>query len=292
MRNHVMRYRSLACAATLLLPLCSSSFAQPCSQATVRGIWGWQAHGTAMMTAPDGTTVMPVPFASLGIMNVDYQGRYIAHGTITVAGQVQEADVPGVMQVNPDCTVTDTYATGADRLVILDHGKEMQMIATTHPLGPVAATAQFRRIASSQWGPPCTPAMVRGVYAGLREGTLYTSIPGQPGPVPLPFSALVEMTVAPGGTATAASTASIGGTIVDFEMPDVSLQVNPDCTATMDWSGYPKGFPEQTSTGTVKYIVLDNGNELMHMDIQSSAGPSVVIGNVKKISTLPFASGQ
>jgi len=281
-------FRAFAGVAALLLPLCSSSFAQ-CSLATVRGTWAYQGHGTAMMSIPGSSSPVPVPFTGLGIGKIDFQGRYTVHATMSAGGQVQDVDFSGSIQVNPDCTATDTYTSGsvqgADRLIILDYGNEMRSMPTKFPLGPFAGMFTLRRIA---WGDAyCTSNMVRGTYAGWREGTLMMPVPGQPQPVPLPFSALVSFTVQSGGTVTAASTASMGGSIVGFEFPKASLQVNGDCTATLNWNAVSKQFPGQTFTGTLKYIVLNYGNELMGMDTQSSSGSSIVIENDKRISMMP-----
>jgi hypothetical protein len=260
----------------------------------VRGTWAYQGRGTVLTNIPGSADPVPVPFTGLGIGKIDYQGRYTVHATMSAGGQIQDVDFSGAIQVNPDCTATNTYTSGsvqgADRLIILDNGNEMRSMPTKFPLGPFAGMFYFRRLA---WGDArCSSDMVRGTYAGWREGTLMIPVPGQSQPVPLPFSALVAFTVRSGGTVTAASTASMGGTLVDFEMPKASIQVNPDCTATLNWSGYPKGFPGQTSTGTLKYIVLNYGNELIGLDTQSSAGSSIVIESDKRISMLPIASDR
>jgi hypothetical protein len=276
--------------AALLLPLSSSSFAQ-CSLNTVHGIWGYQSHGTVMTGVPGSSTPVPVPFAGLGIMKIDYQGRYTVHGTISVGGQVQNVDYSGSIQVNPDCTATDTYTSGslqgADRLVILDNGNEMRSMPTTFPLGPAAGMFYFRRVA---WGEAqCGGDMVHGVYAGPREGSQMAPVPGQSQPVAVPFSAIHTATLQYGGAGTAASTASLGGAIVDFEFPAISMAVNPDCTATMKFTGVSKQFPGQTFTGTVKYIVLNYGNELIGLDTEANTGlPAVVLDNLKRISMLPI----
>lgn len=301
-----MRYQqTFACAATLLVPLCSSSFAQAqdasvraplmqCSSDTIRGTWAYQGRGTVMMNVPGSSGPAPVPFTGLGIGTIDYQGRFTAQATMSAGGQVQNVSFSGSIQVNPDCTATSTYTAGslqsADRLIILDNGNEMRAMPTNFPLGSFAGMFDFHRIARSEWDPPCSSGMVQGVYAGWREGNLMMPVPGQSQPMPVPFSALVTFTVANGGVVVAASTASMGGTIVDFEMPTATLQVNPDCTATLNWTGYPKGFPGMASTGALKYIVLNNGDELIGMDTQSTSGPSVVIQHDKRISTMPIAT--
>ncbi len=290
MRHHQI----FAGVAALLLSLCSTCFAQwRCSSDTVRGTWAYQGHGTVLMNVPGSSSPVPVPFTGLGIGQVDQQGRFTVHATMSAGGQVQDVDFSGAIQVNPDCTATDTYTSGslegADRLIILDHGNEMRSMPTKFPLGPFAGMFYFRRLA---WGnAQCTSDMVRGVYAGWREGTFLMPVPGQSQPVPLPFSALVTFSVEPGGAVTAASTASMGGSMVEFEVKG-SLQVNADCTATMNWSGASKQFPGQTSTGILKWIVLNYGDELMGLDTKSSDGSSIVIESDKRISVVPVASDR
>jgi hypothetical protein len=288
-----MRHHRIFAAGTaaVLLPLCSSCFAQlPCSSDTVRGTWAYQGHGTVMMNLPDSSGPAPVPFAALGIEKIDYQGRYTVHATISVGGKVEDLDYSGSIQVKPDCTATDTYTSGsvqgADRLVILDNGTEMRSMPTTFPLGPFAGTFDFRRVS---WGEAqCDGNMIHGVYAGPRDGTQMMPVAGQP--VPVPFSAIHTATFRHDGTGTAESTASLGGTIVDFEFPKVTIAVNADCTATMNYTGISKQFPGQTFTGSVKYVVLNSGNELIGMDTEANTGlPAVVLDNLNRIFMTPAA---
>jgi hypothetical protein len=56
----------------------------------------------------------------------------------------------------------------------------------------------------------------------------------------------------------------------------------------MKYSGVSKQFPGMTFTGSVKYIVVNNGNELIGMDIEANTGlPGVVLDNLKRISMVP-----
>ena len=282
----MQHHRTFACAAALLIALCSRSFAQPCSQATVRGTWGFQGRGMAMVSLPGVATAQSVPFVALGTLKVDYQGRYTAHGTASAGGQIQEADWSGSIEVNPDCTATDTYNYGsipsADRFVILDNGTQMRALPTKFYAGPVAATYSFRRIS---WGEPrCTSRMVRGVYGGSSEGDYMFPVAGQPQPVLTPFTAISSMTLSPDGSGTIATTASRAGSVADVQWPDVSMTVNPDCTAilkrTMQYSG-------QTVAGTVKYIVLNHGDELIGMETENSTGLPIKLESHKRISMFP-----
>ncbi|MGJ5814812.1 hypothetical protein [Paludibaculum fermentans] len=256
----------------------------------VKGTWGWQSHGTTIMTLPESSTPVPVPFASLGVMKIDKQGRYTAHATTSVGGQVQELDLTGSIQVNADCTATEICAAGplpcADRLVILN-ANEMRMMPTQYPLGPATGLADFRRLS---WGEPhCSAAMVRGLYGGSAEGTFMIPIPGQSQPVPTPFSGLFVMSFQHGGTGTGAATASMAGAIIDVEFPKMSIEVNPDCTAMMKYTdGVSSQMPGRVFSGTLKYIVLGNGNELIGMETESSIGLPVEVENHKRISLLPM----
>jgi hypothetical protein len=287
MRNHP----AFLLAAALLLPLSSSSFAQPwCSSDTVRGTWAYQGRGTVMATVPGASSPVPVPFAALGIGTIDHQGRYAFRATTSLGGQIQDVDFSGSIQVNPDCTGTAAYTSGpmqgADRLVILDNGNEMRSMPTAFPLGPFAGMFFMRRV--SVGTVRCTSDMVRGAYAGPREGTQMMPVPGQSQPVPVPFSAVHTAAFQFGGAGKAASTASLGGNIVDFEFPAISIEVNPDCTASMRYTGVSKQFPGATFTGTVKYVVLNHGDELIGLDTEANTGlPAVVLDNLKRTSMVP-----
>lgn len=282
-------FRNFAFAATLLVPGCNPSFAQ-CSVHMVRGAWGWQSHGTAMMAVAGSTTPVPVPFVSLGIMDVDHEGKYTAHATLSVGGQVQEMDFPGTIQVNADCTAVDTYTLGpvegTDRLVILDYGNEMQLMPTKHPLGPVTGRGYFRRIA---WGKAqCTSDMVRGEYRGTAEGTYMVLMPGQQQRAPTPFSGIFSQNFRRGGTGTATATGSMGGSLVDVEFPQLSFEVSPNCIATVKYTGgVSKQVPGQTFSGTVKYIVLNYGNELIGMETESNVGLPIEVENHKRVYFKP-----
>ena len=239
---------------------------------------------------------MPAPFVALGTVKIDNQGRYTAHGTASAGGQVQDADWSGSIQVNPDCTATDTYTygpfQGADRWVILGSGNEMRSFPTKLLGSPTAAMYYYWRIARGE-EPNCTSDMVRGVYGGSAEGIYMIPVPGQPQPVPTPFSGIFTQTFRYGGTGTAVATGSMGGSIFDVEFPEMSMKVNPDCTATMKYTGgVSKQLPGQKFSGTVKYIVLNDGNELIGMETESNVGLPIVLENHKRISIIPLAADR
>lgn len=280
-------------AAALLLPLCNLCLAQ-CSQAMVKGTWGWQSRGTTLIAVDGSSTPVPVPFASLGVMKIDSQGGYTARATASIGGQVQDLELTGAIQVNADCTATETCTIGslscADRLVIIN-ANEMRMMPTKYPAGPATGLAEFRRLS---WGEPrCHAPMVHGRYGGSAEGTFMVPMPGQSQPVPTPFSGLFTLSFRHGGTGTGTATASMAGAIVDVEFPNLSIDVNPDCTAIMKYTdGVSAQMPGSVFSGTLKYIVLNNGNELIGMETESSIGLPVEVESHKRISLLPMAPNR
>ena len=248
-----------------------------------------------MMSPPGSSVPVPVPLSGLGIGKIDDRGNYTLHATMSAGGQVQDVAYSGSISVNPDCTATSTYKSGAqqgtDRLVILDYGNTMNAMPTQFPLGPFAGVFYLRRIA--WYEAQCVDAMVRGVYAGPREGTQMMPAAGSSQLTAIPFAAIHTATFDGRGTGKATSTASMGGTIVEFEMPTVSMAVNPDCTATMKYSATSKQFPGQAFAGAVRFIVLSYGNELIGMDTEASPGvPAVVLDNLRRISMTPAVSDQ
>jgi len=282
MTHHLGRH--LACVLVVLLAVSGSAAAQ-CSSNMVRGTWAFQNHGTAMLTIPGSAMPVPVPFVSMGMMKANGQGQFTMHATLSVGGQIQEADLTGIIQVNEDCTgsVTDSFG-GAARLVIFDNGAEMRMMPTSHPLGPVTNVALFRRLSRGE--PFCTPDMVRGLYGGTAEGTYMVPVPGQPQPVPAPFSGIFSLRFGPDGSGVGTATASLGGTVGEVDFAEMSMEVKRDCTATLKYKGTvrPSGFP---ASGTIKYIVLNHGDELLGMEVESSIGAAVELESHKRISPRP-----
>ena len=80
--------------------------------------------------------------------------------------------------------------------------------------------------------------------------------------------------------------------IVNFEFPKISVHVNPDCTATMNYTGVSKQFPGQTFTGSLKYVVLNNGDELLGLDTQGTGSLPIVLEDMKRISMAPLNPAQ
>jgi hypothetical protein len=281
-----MRHQPLGClvvAMAVLLAGPASAFAR-CSLNTVRGAWAFQARGTVMTFAPGSPVPVPVPFVSLGVMRVDPRGAYTLRADLSVGGQVRQVDTTGTIGVLPDCTATVSLPGGAARMMLLERGQEIRLMATESPLGPSAGIAYLRRLARDE--PRCTKDMVRGVYGGSAEGTFMVPVPGLPQPFPTPFSGLFVQTFRGDGSGHGTATASMGGAIYEVEFPEFAMDVDADCVATLRYQGFVNGAPEP-SYGTIRYIVLANGDELMGMEVESSTGLPLELESHRRISAIP-----
>jgi hypothetical protein len=119
------------------------------SNATLRGAWGLECHGTLVMATEDPTAV-EFPVAVIGLMTNDGHGKFSAEITANTNGVVTQENFNGVNSVAGDGTLSAT-ATGTDPLLarlsgIIDDSNEFRAI-TTDPGRIVSCTftAQGRR---------------------------------------------------------------------------------------------------------------------------------------------------
>ena len=270
----------------LLLASCAAAFSQ-CSLDSVQGTWAYQSQGTMMTLAPGSSTPVAVPFVGFGVQKIDYQAKFTLNGRLNAGGQIQSIQVTGSIQVDPSCTATDSYTlpgvpgVRSDRLLIFDNGNEMRLMGTN--AGGVAA-ATYRRVA---WGEPqCTTDMVHGVYGGYFDGAYRMIPPGQTDATVVPSSGIVGATIQWDGTGSGVATMSFGGAVVDVTFPQLTLQVKPDCTATMSWKAVSRSGNEN---GQEQFIILNNGNELWGMQTQNSSATPITVNRFKRLSMTPVA---
>lgn len=121
----------------------------PCTDATIRGTYGIQMHGTGPVPPPVGGTQ-----TLIGVVRRTYDGMGNftqidnIHGSVT--GWVPDRQGSGTYQVNPDCTAATQFVPGPgapvieERLVIVGGGSELYS-ATVRPL-PTMVTTVSKRI--------------------------------------------------------------------------------------------------------------------------------------------------
>lgn len=109
------------CACTLFLGATSNAQAQPCSNAILRGAYGF--HGLATIT-PAGT-----PRAIIGVFNFDGRGTWSANLILDDNGTITpRPNQGGTYVVNADCSgmlLPTVGGTGAIAIVVVDSGKEV-----------------------------------------------------------------------------------------------------------------------------------------------------------------------
>lgn len=121
-----------------------------CSNATLRGAFGYTSTGTLL-----DTYVPPPlagPFAEVGRQTFDGKGITDATATLSANGNIVKVTIEGTYSVNPDCTGSSTLnvsplgATVHADFVIGDDGAELRAIVTES--GVVESrvySKQFRR---------------------------------------------------------------------------------------------------------------------------------------------------
>ena len=115
----------------------SRAQAQPCSNASLRGTYGF--HAFATIVPPGGVTAANpgVPQAIIGVFIMDGRGNLTANLTLNRNGQiVQLLNQSGTYVVNPDCTGTlfpappPVSTGGSVALMVVDGGREFYQMRT------------------------------------------------------------------------------------------------------------------------------------------------------------------
>ena len=145
----------IACAvAVVVVGLAGTAAAQShpaCSNATLRGAWGYTETGSVIAPTPTGGTVVLVA-AAVGRYEFDRAGNFEGDQNSSVNGAVGHDTKQGAYAINADCTGTLTltaYRGGEPQrlsvwaFVIVDDGREMRAIMTSMtfpngtPLSPI-----------------------------------------------------------------------------------------------------------------------------------------------------------
>ena len=254
-----------------------------CSQEIARGTWAIYYQGTNMTAGSSGPVATPV--AQLTVAKVDYGGNFSGTGYVSIGGQVKSVTLSGNIQVNADCTASDTYTmnvagtgllsgTGTERLLILNNGAEMRAMTTRGLLGSPAGTVYYRRM--SWWDAECSQDMVHGAYGTSFDGVFVMTPPGQSQAVAYPYSQLGVGAYDYAGKGGGRATMSLGGNVVPAVISDATLTVNADCSGTLK---YP--------SGTLQLVVLNYGDEMLAIGAQITGGSPIFIGKYTRISTTP-----
>ena len=122
----------------------------------------------------------------------------------------------------------------------------------------------------------CTQQTVVGTYAFLQQGNALVTLPGAVQPVALPWASLAVVSIDSAGTISGEGYGALAGQVAQAPATG-SFQVNPDCTAS---STPVEGIVDAD-------LILDGGNEIRGLMLQSPTGKPVVQGMGKRISRAP-----
>jgi hypothetical protein len=204
----------------------------PCSEANVFGTYTFQENGSLIAAAA-------VPFAEMSINPVTLDGTFTGTGILSAGGQsVPVATTTGQIQLNPDCTWTQTAdvmsqgaSIGQARYwgVVLDGGDTLWGIDLSQlPFGKAISLRTGTRVSYSD--PPPTPTVTLTV-SGSQNGTAYKTGDG-----------FVLAITAPGYANQPVSVVQNGGRPVQLGVTDAK----GNWTITGSWSAQDIGSYVQT----------------------------------------------
>ena len=120
-----------------IVPRAQAGDDKECSNATLRGSFGFTSTGTLLALPPPSAG----PFAEIGRQTFDGQGNTDATATLSANGNIKRVTVVGTYVVNPDCTGSMTLlvspfgSTVNLDFVIDDDGTELRAITTGNVTG-------------------------------------------------------------------------------------------------------------------------------------------------------------
>ena len=197
-----------------------------CTNASLRGTFGFSASGVTLMSSPVPTPLLG-PFASSGAATFDGRGRLTLTATNSFNGIVQgPATVGGTYDVNPDCSYSSQADNGVTfRAVIVDDGNELLILQTTPGVvisGRAVRQGRAReraidRLDSAAAGPlalqsrACGPTALRGSYGFLADGA--AGPPTVPAELAGPLKGVGTVTFDRDGSFTLVATRSVNGVL-------------------------------------------------------------------------------
>jgi len=107
-----------------------------CSNATIKGSFGYTSTGTLLASIPGLPPPLAGPFAEVGRQTFDGKGDTDAAATLSANGNIQPVTIAGTYTVNPNCTGTMTLNISPLGVishldfVIDDDGAELRAIVT------------------------------------------------------------------------------------------------------------------------------------------------------------------
>lgn len=225
--------------------------APACSNATLRGSYGFTAQGFTVAGSPVPAPLQG-PFASLGTAVYDGRGGVVLTASATFNGLTQALPpVRGTYQVNANCTFTSRLENGATFYAsIVDQARQLYVLQTTP--GVIASGVASLQIGDTQ---SCRNALTRGVFGFISQGT--GAPPTVPPPAAGPLQGVGTVAFSENGTFALTAVRSVNG-IIDPEPLSLSgsYAFTQGCNFTMSFN---VGFH---FNGTV----VSGGNQVLFLE--------------------------
>ena len=224
--------------------LCLSGWGATCSNATIKGSYGYSVTGVAS----DGSAI-----ASVGHFKADGKGSFVGTQTTSSGGQIS-SNVPtmGTYSINSDCTGSGTITINNKQsnfgMVVVSGGKAFQILSTDSP-NVQGGTA------TAQGNATCTLAGLKGTFGILSSG-LFVGI----GPVVLSG----QFTLDGAGNLKGTESGSIAGQIFNGAPVTGSYKVKSSCTGSATFK-----IPQQP-TEHANLVVVNGGQNLLVIETDTN----------------------
>jgi hypothetical protein len=211
-----------------------------CTNETLRGEFGFVAHGTTL-PALGLPPLLTGAFVSSGPATFDGSGHFTLTATSSFQGVIQgPSTVTGTYAVNSDCSYTSQASNGVTfRAVIVDGGREIFILQTT-PGVVITGIAKKRGAERDRTGDDdsgdrpraCSAAHFAGAYGFLADGS--AGAPTLPNTPFGPLAGVGVINVKPDGTFTAVAQRSVGGVLDPAPLPLTgSYSLSSDCSVQL-----------------------------------------------------------
>jgi hypothetical protein len=292
-----MSLRYLRMFGVLILAACPATLPaqQACSVFNVAGTWAVQGQGTLFPTLPGATVPIAVPGGDIGIAYIGYDGRITINITgISTRAGVSAQTLTGTIDVRSDCTAVVTAPTpipgftSKELFMILDHGNEMWTLALNGlNAKPAVWQCHWRKISPTPWPDSpsnCSAGLLHGTYAGQYNGVLVPTDAS----TPAPLGAVMMGEVTYQGQMDGTFTTSLSGNLSAGTYSGSITEVRPDCTGTWTFTFRGADGAQLPGGGLEKFVILDNGKEILTLSVQGGAGTPVGVGHWRQLSPAPY----
>lgn len=217
---------------SLLIGVTTALASPRCSQATLKGRYGFVEQGTVLVDIGVGVTP-PFPLVLTAMPTYDGKGEFWGTYTASFGGVPYPGTFTGTYTVYPDCTYADTFTpagfSAAHRVGTITGEGLDQELQTIYTDAWLVAFGNGRKV--PPWG--CSLSTLKGTYEVFGQGTdtsMTIPIPGFPSP-PFPGAHVGIFTADGAGHFSGKDTEKVDVVAAPTTFT-ATYTVNPDCTVS------------------------------------------------------------